>query len=599
MVIITDKKKQDATSKDADAVLATIDQTVTTESAAANASALTKGWDGQQLQKEVDAQVAITKEFSKQAPKAIADYAQSQIKALEKSGASAEEIAKWGEGGVYRVALHAVSGALSGGLGGALGSTTVAGSAKYLDKLQSMTMAALLEQGLSPGAAKMFAEGLAEATSLAIGTSVGGMGGGAAALGTDTNNRQLHPQEASFIKSKADAYAKLKGITAEQAEQELTRGALYANDADWQKAYATYTPEEVEKLKTAAVYLQDQAKTSGLTFTTTEGTQQAAFTSNSAQFNNSKYLATQAFSDAQTRDLYATQAAISLQEMGMVGGAKFGINAAQGFGAGIPAGAIESLKSYSSLLDPATYSKLADSVKAMMDDPSGTMKKLTSSLQGHTQDAVIGIYIDLLQKDSAAFGESAGKIFGSVLVEVALAGVTAGGAKAVGIAAESGEQVYKVLTAKIAAWNEKRAVDALNAAASKKVANVTVPIDFDNHILNAEIKADGRVVGGHSVASGEVRIIPGSESAPNAQGVYVAKIEVADPANPGAFLSKTNNNGESTMFPKTWTSDRIKVEVDEAFKNKTVVGNKWTGKTPSGVVVEGFLSPKTTVYPKI
>jgi hypothetical protein len=55
----------------------------------------------------------------------------------------------------------------------------------------------------------------------------------------------------------------------------------------------------------------------------------------------------------------------------------------------------------------------------------------------------------------------------------------------------------------------------------------------------------------------------------------------------------------STLFPDSWTADRIKVEVDGAFQNKTVVGNKWTGTTPSGVQVEGYMSPKTTVYPKL
>ncbi|WP_309758418.1 EndoU domain-containing protein [Pseudomonas oryzihabitans] len=85
---------------------------------------------------------------------------------------------------------------------------------------------------------------------------------------------------------------------------------------------------------------------------------------------------------------------------------------------------------------------------------------------------------------------------------------------------------------------------------------------------------------------------------PNTQGVYSAKVEVADPANPGNYLPKTNNGGVSTMFPKSLTADRIKVEVDAAFQNRTVIG-KWTGTTPSGVKVEGYLSPKTTVYPKL
>jgi filamentous hemagglutinin len=51
------------------------------------------------------------------------------------------------------------------------------------------------------------------------------------------------------------------------------------------------------------------------------------------------------------------------------------------------------------------------------------------------------------------------------------------------------------------------------------------------------------------------------------------------------------------MFPDSWSANRVKIEVDAAFKNKTVTGNKWSGTTPSGVKVGGYLSPKTTVYP--
>ncbi|MCT8964149.1 EndoU domain-containing protein [Pseudomonas veronii] len=139
----------------------------------------------------------------------------------------------------------------------------------------------------------------------------------------------------------------------------------------------------------------------------------------------------------------------------------------------------------------------------------------------------------------------------------------------------------------------------LNAQASLSVSKVNAPIDFDGHILSAEVKPNGNVVGGHSTVMGDVQVIPGTASIPNAQGVYSARIQVADPANPGQFLPKTNNGGISTLFPDSWTADRIKVEVDGAFQNRTVVGNKWTGTTPSGVQVEGYMSPKTTVYPKL
>ena len=136
-----------------------------------------------------------------------------------------------------------------------------------------------------------------------------------------------------------------------------------------------------------------------------------------------------------------------------------------------------------------------------------------------------------------------------------------------------------------------------NARATLNVGKVTAPIDFDRHILSGEVKANGSVVGGHSIANGNVRVIPGTESLPNAQGVYQARIEVPDPTNPGRFLPKTNNSGVSTMFPDSWSADRVKVEVDAAYQSRTITGNMWTGTTPSGVVVRGYLNPKTTAYP--
>ncbi|NVM78453.1 filamentous hemagglutinin [Duganella sp. SG902] len=482
LIVITDPTKQLATGTDAATVLSTINRDLTTETA--DAGALAKGWDAQQLQKEIDAQIAITQEFSKQAPKAIADFAQKQMDELKKANASEAEIAKWDEGGEYRVALHTISGALTGGIGGAVGAATVAGSAEYLNKLQSMTEAALVEQGLSPEVAKMFAQGLAETTSLTMGAIVGGVEGGAAALATDTNNRQLHPQEASFIKSKVKDYAILKGISPEQAELELTRGALFANDADWQKAYATYTPEEVERLKEAGAYLQNQAKVAGLTFTTADG-KQAAFTSTKAQFSNGNYLAVQAITDPQTRNLYAAQAAISFTDMGWSGAATFTANTAKGFGSGVPQGVMTSLEGYASLLDKETYSKLVDAVNVMVADPKATMTKLAASLKGQAQDAAIALYIDWLQRDSAALGESSGKMFGGALVDFAMSAV---GAKAAGLAIDSAEQLSRALASKI-----KGASPDVVAELAGNLADIN-KVGFGLEIKRYDYSPDGKVI---------------------------------------------------------------------------------------------------------
>ncbi|MFP4756924.1 EndoU domain-containing protein, partial [Pasteurella multocida] len=65
------------------------------------------------------------------------------------------------------------------------------------------------------------------------------------------------------------------------------------------------------------------------------------------------------------------------------------------------------------------------------------------------------------------------------------------------------------------------------------------------------------------------------------------------------------NEGVSTMFPRTWTEDRLKVELEYAFKNGGRVekaDNKWKGTTKSGVEVIWHFDKSgniSTVYPVI
>ncbi|QIM65955.1 hypothetical protein A4G16_00450 [Mannheimia granulomatis] len=145
--------------------------------------------------------------------------------------------------------------------------------------------------------------------------------------------------------------------------------------------------------------------------------------------------------------------------------------------------------------------------------------------------------------------------------------------------------------------NNRNPEHYINEQASKRVNTVTAPIDFDGHIINGEVKGK-RVTGGHS-ALGNVRVDEVLETYPN--GVYQAKISVLNP-NTGEYKAKTNGKGESTMFPRNWTADRIKVEVQHAYDNRHEFINthgqrQWRGETISGVKVEGFLDEKVTVYP--
>ena len=136
----------------------------------------------------------------------------------------------------------------------------------------------------------------------------------------------------------------------------------------------------------------------------------------------------------------------------------------------------------------------------------------------------------------------------------------------------------------------------LNILAGQNVKYVTAPVDW-GHVLNGEVKPNGWTTGGHSLVTGNVRMVAGTSTIPNALGVYKAKVEIQDPANPGVWRLKSNNQGVSTLFPSWWTADRIKVEVEGAYQHLTSTSSngQWKGTTPSGVKVVGFVG--RTVYP--
>lgn len=149
----------------------------------------------------------------------------------------------------------------------------------------------------------------------------------------------------------------------------------------------------------------------------------------------------------------------------------------------------------------------------------------------------------------------------------------------------------------------KPAGEVLNAAANKaaalKVNNVTAPVDFD-HVIGADYNKNGLPTGGHSLLNGDVRIKPGTETAPDVAGVYKAEPQMPDPKNLGQWIDKSLGSNGHTMFPKNWTADRIKVEIDGAWANRKIDptnSNIWLGTTASGVKVQGYIQPNTTVYP--
>ena len=74
------------------------------------------------------------------------------------------------------------------------------------------------------------------------------------------------------------------------------------------------------------------------------------------------------------------------------------------------------------------------------------------------------------------------------------------------------------------------------------------PIDF-KHIIGADYKRHtGEPTGGHSLLHGDVRLVEGTESAPDASGVYRAQVQMADPQHPGQWITKTDRNGNVHTF---------------------------------------------------
>ena len=136
-----------------------------------------------------------------------------------------------------------------------------------------------------------------------------------------------------------------------------------------------------------------------------------------------------------------------------------------------------------------------------------------------------------------------------------------------------------------------------------RAQKATAPINFNGHIINGEINAGGRAVGGHSMLGGNVRIDAYAAKNPiSPNGVRNVVISVYDPST-GTWIQKVDRFGEpqlTTLFPENWSKSRIIVEVDIAYKNRIISQtrrNIWKGTTPSGIKVEGYIAPNTTVYP--
>jgi hypothetical protein len=110
-----------------------------------------------------------------------------------------------------------------------------------------------------------------------------------------------------------------------------------------------------------------------------------------------------------------------------------------------------------------------------------------------------------------------------------------------------------------------------------------------HHVFQGEINKKGKAVGFHHRPAGanppSARIVPGTATPADANGLYQANVEILNPAT-GTWVRK---GPPSTFFPDSWSQTRVVDEIRGAYANGTVQGSSWRGVSPSGVPIRGYL----------
>jgi len=123
----------------------------------------------------------------------------------------------------------------------------------------------------------------------------------------------------------------------------------------------------------------------------------------------------------------------------------------------------------------------------------------------------------------------------------------------------------------------------------------------EKHIFEGEINRRGLAVGYHHRANGRDAASARLEkmiSNPNAQGIYVGKIQIRNSSN-GQWVSKS---APSSFFPDRWSRSQVVSEIRGAFANApNPLAEPWQGTSPSGVRIYGYYNRNSstinTAYP--
>ncbi|MDO4895355.1 hemagglutinin repeat-containing protein, partial [Moraxella sp.] len=214
---------------------------------------ITNDFNKEQVLKELNAQVNITTEFGKEAPKRIGDYAQNKELELLAQG-NIEEAQKWSEGGVYRVALHTAVGALgTGTIEGTLATASVATAAPKIEKLEAILTEKLANDDSleSKQRAEQAAKAIIGVALLTVGETSGlNTSSTMMAANVEVNNRWLHDNEIIKIfgkKAQLEQFAKEQGITYEEAWRAVLAQAYRDTDDNFRKTHQSSAESKLSK----------------------------------------------------------------------------------------------------------------------------------------------------------------------------------------------------------------------------------------------------------------------------------------------------------------------------------------------------------------
>ncbi|VEG13333.1 hypothetical protein [Moraxella cuniculi] len=256
-ITITNQDKQNSKYQNTDSQ--NLYTNITTDDVAENKyinGIISNNFDKNKVQQEITLQQQVTFTFGQNAPKAVAeisDYAITKI--LNNPNLTTDEklaeTKKWAEGGIYRIALHTLTGILATGtVQGAITTGSVAAAAPYINKLEEKLIDKLIAKGINKNDAEAAAGKLTSLVLLTAGVAIGAdTSATATALNVDAFNRQLHANmgEAWVIEELYKRQGGNKKWSREQIANALRaanfkKGSFYEN-ADSHNAVPSNRPD--------------------------------------------------------------------------------------------------------------------------------------------------------------------------------------------------------------------------------------------------------------------------------------------------------------------------------------------------------------------